>query len=244
MCDFATQNRTEEIINEFITSNTMFSAFDVTYKLREEGFKVYHSEIRNIVRNMFNNDLLTNYSRTLINIDNTQTFIYHGSNSDPYTYNKDWQVKKSISTDINNLTTVDDNNSSLSTPINIKDNTDNTNIDSIIVHRTKEGRFEIPKKLIDKIRDDISSVFAENIFVVANKNNDILNVIPDTLLNDKYYINNRDEFYDIINTYSLKNYRVRISSYIIEHFYNKPISTVSKIKYEFNDNGFATIIPC
>jgi len=72
-------NKVETQIEAVTGDRQMFTAFDITRRLRASGEQIRHSDIREVVHDMFREgELSDNYIRTLRNISQRDTaFVYH-----------------------------------------------------------------------------------------------------------------------------------------------------------------------
>ena len=83
------ETKVSSIVNVLVNDGEMFTAFDVTKKIREEGIWAEHSDVRAIVHGMFElGDLSgTGYARTLVPIPGKiPAFCYHLHTDDPDDY--------------------------------------------------------------------------------------------------------------------------------------------------------------
>ena len=84
------KNTVEAIISEWTNKGYMFSAFDVTKKVRHGGTTAAHWEVRDLVRNEFHNGNMSTYIRTLVTLPSSESFVYHPITADSSKYNADW----------------------------------------------------------------------------------------------------------------------------------------------------------
>lgn len=81
----ATTANITDVINEFITNCTLFTAYDVTKHLRHNGFFVDHSQVKKVIRTVdFASD---DYDQTID--PSLSAFVYHPYWIDSSNYNKD-----------------------------------------------------------------------------------------------------------------------------------------------------------
>jgi hypothetical protein len=86
--DDGTKIQVVAIIKEFVDSNRLFTAFDITKEIRKRGVIVRHSDLKKIVHQTYINNGMPNYDRTNISIDNISgtPFLYHPVGIDPNDY--------------------------------------------------------------------------------------------------------------------------------------------------------------
>lgn len=82
-------NIVEDIVNQNVWKNKLFTAFDVTREVRNRvgrSVQVPHEDVKQIVNEMFSNGKMDSYTRTIADFlaFNPQPFIYHNIN-DSYT---------------------------------------------------------------------------------------------------------------------------------------------------------------
>ncbi len=131
-----------DVVNHFISKNMMFTAFDVTKAVRKLGFKVYHSEVKKLIKALQS----PNYTKTLKDIssivfpdaDTTiKAFVYHPTTSNPDNYNP---VDLS---DADDTATIKANDVDSSVPVKNPDNVYDVSLD-------KRGRFFVRAGLVSK----------------------------------------------------------------------------------------------
>jgi len=88
MCDQATQTAVTDAANGFISQNKMFTAYDVTRRVRAMNIRVFHKDVREVVRDMFSTGQMQNYSKRLTPIPSSPNpaFVYHPVTDDPANY--------------------------------------------------------------------------------------------------------------------------------------------------------------
>lgn len=86
--DIQLEAQIENTIRTLVSEGEMFTAYDVTRILRSQGVQVYHSQVRSVVYQMFNNDMDDNYTRTLFNLGQNSAFVYHHAMEDPSDYDQ------------------------------------------------------------------------------------------------------------------------------------------------------------
>lgn len=121
------------VLLHLTNNNKLFTAFDVTNKLRESGVTCFHSDVKKEVHESFSGtDAPLDYTRTQMQMPNGKVaFVYHPSTIDASEYDTD------------NV----DNDSSVVVAVN-KVNSDDC------FSRDRRGRLCIPKKLLYKINVD------------------------------------------------------------------------------------------
>ncbi len=79
------------IIDTFIKQDKMFSAFDVTTAIRNEGISCAHFAMKVPIHDIMTDvidDGGAGYEKTLVNTGSFTTFVYHPASEDPQTYKK------------------------------------------------------------------------------------------------------------------------------------------------------------
>lgn len=82
-------NEIEDTVKEFVNSDTMFTAWDVTVALRKRSKNnIQHYEVKKEVHQMFDQGNMTGYNRHLANLPNvnSQPWIYYSPSVDPTIY--------------------------------------------------------------------------------------------------------------------------------------------------------------
>lgn len=79
----------KKVVMDKVNANEMFTAFDITKAVRNNGVKAYHSQVKGVVHSMFQNGEMQGYSRNVVDIPNVsgRPFLYFPPTSDPSTYN-------------------------------------------------------------------------------------------------------------------------------------------------------------
>lgn len=98
MCnDLDTIKIIEDKVNEFVKAGIMFSAYDVTKSLRADGEKVFHRDVRDVVRNMFANGDMGDYGRQNYTLNNGDvTFVYLNENVDDLSNYREDDMSSSV----------------------------------------------------------------------------------------------------------------------------------------------------
>ena len=90
MCDQATQQHIEDVIQQFVDEQRMFTAYDVTCQIREVvGAKVNirHNEIKNDIHREMAQHLDNDWNKSLQDVGApVAAFVYYHFMSDPTTY--------------------------------------------------------------------------------------------------------------------------------------------------------------
>ncbi|MEZ6041270.1 MAG: reverse transcriptase domain-containing protein [Planctomycetaceae bacterium] len=88
MADAQTNNAVQQAVLDFVRSMTMFTAYDVTLAVRNQGVVARHGEVRDVVHSMFQDGILgAAWQRTAVDIGtDTRPLVYHHFNQDPRTY--------------------------------------------------------------------------------------------------------------------------------------------------------------
>lgn len=137
MCTVATATTIIEVLDEMVQNQDVFTAFDVTMAVRGKvSDTILHNEVRNIVNNEFITQQLAGYDRELCSLNvsgNPQAFVYFPDG-------------KSVSDhDLVISSTDSDNDSDDSDEDLVVDLADDE------YRTTKEGRVQIPKKLLSQV---------------------------------------------------------------------------------------------
>jgi len=130
-------NSIVEVIEQKVSDGEVFTAFEITMAVRKAVTEnVRHKEVRGVVGNEFSTGEMENYSRELCT-------LHIGSKPEAFVYFPDSKAAS-------DHPLVD--SSTVSTPDDDDDSTDDSNSDPDVVSQTKEGRINIPKTKLDKIR--------------------------------------------------------------------------------------------
>lgn len=74
------------VVNDLMSKNEMFTAYDVTKELRHSGKSVKHYEVKEIVHAMYNDNEMGTYRKGLASFGNPPPFVYHPDGVNPDTY--------------------------------------------------------------------------------------------------------------------------------------------------------------
>lgn len=89
MCDIASIQMAEEIVQEKVTAGEMFTAFDVTRVARKRGSPERHRHLKQVIHAVFAAGAMGNdYTRTLIRMPGAKrdAWLYHRQQDDPLRY--------------------------------------------------------------------------------------------------------------------------------------------------------------
>ena len=160
------QVKVETVVNEWMKNGFMFSAYDVTQKIRLNGDWVRHHAVRDIVLNLFNDKKMDDYAKTLVVVSSStngdSTFVYHHPSSDANIYQSDWVVNNPLQTGIKYVSST---STSVSAPkSSVTSSVQSVSVNSITVYKTRENRINIPLKLVDSLKtswetDDIIAAY-------------------------------------------------------------------------------------
>jgi len=90
MLDVATIQIINDKIEELISDNKCFTAYDITVSIRHDGLKESHREVRKIVHAFYEDGEFDDYERSLIQIVGAprKAYLYHPTNANPNDYIK------------------------------------------------------------------------------------------------------------------------------------------------------------
>jgi len=168
--DTKTEARVETIVEDLVEDRKMFTAFDVTKIIRsevDENVKIYHSEVKRIVDNMWDTmgQFFTDnkYVKTLTWIsDNVRAFVYHFAMDDHSQYDPDAlpEEKNNKANDWVRSTSVPVDMTGFSKQVDDYVNDDVDDDDPVVVADDKtnfrimpdnRGRICVPKKALEAI---------------------------------------------------------------------------------------------
>jgi len=228
------QVKVEAIVNEWINVGFMFSAYDVTQKIRLDGDWVRHHAVRDIVVSLFTNNKMINYTKTLVTVNSNSngdsTFVYHHPSSDVYLYQTDWVVNNYFQTGMRYV------GSSTTTMSSRTGSAKSTNTSSVPVmgschlFKTNENRINIPLKIVGLLNsiwevDDILAVYknSDNTMTIEKiKNATIFSNLETMYPNAKFYYVNSDG-------------RIRISYSTLKMVFGS-IANISQFKVSISSN--------
>src|SRR5215471_15587043 len=85
----ATQSRIDDIVQDWVREGRMFTAFEVSLAVKEQGIRERHRNMREYVhQSIFRSGIARgDYSRTLMDVGAPeQAWVYHSIGSNPYEY--------------------------------------------------------------------------------------------------------------------------------------------------------------
>lgn len=89
MCDTATIQMIEEVVEEKVKAGEMFTAYDISLEVKKRGGYDRHRHMKKFVHDYHDRGLMgTDYERVLISIPGVkrQAYLYHPKSADPSTY--------------------------------------------------------------------------------------------------------------------------------------------------------------
>lgn len=142
------------IVNSFVADGFMFTAYDVTRSMRKNNIKVLHREVNDVVKSMFNNAKMGDYTRDLFDVGSTSVpWVYMHPLSDVQDYSPDWMQNNPTQENMRYVYAPTIDNESDEDEDDDEDEgetadatADSTNND--ILYVTKENRLNIPKHLV------------------------------------------------------------------------------------------------
>ena len=147
MCTVLVANTIVELLDAKVQNKEVFTAFDVTSAVRAamiDGDSVLHNDVRNIVNNEFITQQIQEYNRELCTLDisgNPQALVY-------FPDTKQANDHPLVS------------GSSIADPADVTDDSDDDTVVDLAddeVATTKEGRVQIPRKLLDGVTPNSGS---------------------------------------------------------------------------------------
>ena len=131
MCNVMVANSIIVVLDRMIQNGEVFTAFDVTKEVRNSSTdKVSHRDVRNIIRNEFQTGQMSGYNQELHTLDvsgNPQAFVYFPDGKSAQDHSLVDEVSDNLDDDEN-----DD--------------------EEDVIRKTKEGRINIPRKILDKVQ--------------------------------------------------------------------------------------------
>lgn len=107
--DAQMEQKVKATVLDFVARGFMFTAFDITKILRNDGDRVRHSEVNEIVQAMFTNTDMGMYTRDAVNVGATvRPFVYYHPYSDVANYRQDWVEQNPDQTGMKNADGSDD----------------------------------------------------------------------------------------------------------------------------------------
>lgn len=89
MCDSTTMSHIQDVVTEFVEDQRMFTAYDVTIKVREivgPTVNVKHNEIKNDIHKEMADHLDNDWNKSLEDVGNGKAFVYYHFMSDSSEY--------------------------------------------------------------------------------------------------------------------------------------------------------------
>lgn len=116
MCDSTILGHINDVVEEFISEQKMFTAYDVTLKVREivgKGVSVRHNEIKNDIHGVMSTHLGGDWNRELVQVVSGKepAFVYHYFMDDPHQYPSQKNPSSSSSNSSSSLNDDDDDDS-------------------------------------------------------------------------------------------------------------------------------------
>jgi antitoxin component of MazEF toxin-antitoxin module len=147
MCDQATQTAVTDAANDFISQNKMFTAYDVTRKVRAMNVNVFHKDVREVVRDMFSTGQMQNYSKRLMPIPSSPNpaFVYHPVTDDPANYDPLCNLPGNQASSKSTATATPAPVTPASTP-DADDDDDSDDVSTIKVDRQGDGFIRVPAR--------------------------------------------------------------------------------------------------
>lgn len=195
----------EQVIQDKVQNNELFTAHDITLEVRNRGHRAKHDEVKDIVHDFYNRGLMgVAYGKSNISVPNGNPILYYPLNSDPNIYSN-IRNQSSIASNPSTITIP-----SFNSPVNlvvkknkpgqcIKRFVDRRQALSIPCDVVKKAGFIAGQKvyvtnLNDKDKVIISDkLFSKRAFTVDNKNQ--IRITQNTL----NYYGLGGQFYDIKN---------------------------------------------
>jgi hypothetical protein len=159
--------KVKSVVNKFIDDGFMFTVWDVTATLRNQGEKIRHSEVRDVLHGMFRSGEMKNYLRDIVDLElGTNPYCYYHPSCDIENYDEFWIVSNPTQDGMKADTT----NNTLSNTNPIPDNNSVSQNDSDssdqIISLTSENRLNVSPALMSSIGlnpgDDYSVAYADS----------------------------------------------------------------------------------
>lgn len=206
-------------VSELTTNESMFTAYDVTVSLRNDGHFVKHSDVKRVVHDLYDNqDMDPSYDRTLATVPGTsvQAYLYHHVSSDTDEYEpvaKNYSGKGTIQTTSAPITKAP-------MPGSLPKGSKNKQpVDGVLenAHLANDGRLNIPKRIIDE--SDLNG----QVQIVKVDDEDLLWICEDM---DEY--DDGEVSLELVGTVTITDgYDVRISSGIMSKMSNSTFKIIA-----------------
>ena len=86
-----TEQVIRDTVSDFVNKGFLFTAFDITRAIRDDGVTAYHSEAKEVVADIFGNGDMTDYTRTSVDVGvKVNPLVYHHEDADATAYESDW----------------------------------------------------------------------------------------------------------------------------------------------------------
>lgn len=143
-------NDIENVVNEFVAAEKMFTAWDVTMEVRKRSKqRVQHFEVKKEVHKIFDQGNMSDYNRTLANLQNInpQPWVYHLPESDPSLYDGKPTANVVPTPIVSNISVAP----AIATISNVDDGVDIAADGSTVYKFDTTDRLCIPNKLVREI---------------------------------------------------------------------------------------------
>jgi len=89
MCDQATMDKVQEVVEEFVNDGKMFTAHDVTVEVRQRfDFQANHQDVRHAIGSLYREPFFQDYERNMGT--NVPALVYHPMGTDVSLYDDNW----------------------------------------------------------------------------------------------------------------------------------------------------------
>lgn len=150
-----TEQKIIDTVNDFVQRGFMFTAFDVTKTIRNDGDRVRHKDVNQSVQNLFSNGDMGTYTRDLVNVGApVEPWVYYHPYSDVHNYSPDWIENNPDQTGMKDQ---DDDNDTLTSG---SSNPDTDGVDIGGIDDDDEDEEEEDDNSVDGSDDEPSSVSA------------------------------------------------------------------------------------
>jgi hypothetical protein len=195
--DMQVETMVEDVVSDMLVNGFMFTAFDVTKKVREtlgKGTFVSHSDVNSLVQEKFLNGDLDPYVRDIVTIStngvNSSPWVYHSPNSMANIYDPLWMkdnptqigmnVDNNVPSNVYIPTVFDVGGSNCVSNGTLTVGVSDDGVDTVKV--TSERRLNIPLKIVEDCG------FMPHEFVSVFVDNNTLRVSHDVFVTDSHVI--------------------------------------------------------